>query len=811
MDLPAAHRSGFLRRPLLLALLLLAPLAQAAPPPRIEAFTAGMQRDDGFLPLYWDAASGHVYLEIPKAGTEALFFTTLAQGAGSNDAGLDRGQISRTRQVRFERVGTKLLLLQPNLEFRADSDDAEQQRVVQQSFASSVLYGFTLAANSGERLLVDATDFVLQDGHGVAAALKHRDQGDFKVDPSRSAVSLDGTKAFERNSELEATLTLVSPNPGRFVQDVTPTPQALTLKERYSFFALPEPGFEPRESLPGDGYSGWDYYDYAAPLGAPLVKHLIARHRLQKQDPAAPVSDAVRPIVYYIDRGAPPVIRQALLDGARWWAQAFEAAGYRNAFRVEILPPGADPLDGRYNIIQWVDRQTRGWSYGYSVADPRTGEIIKGNVTLGALRARYDYLIAEGLLSPYADPAQVPDAMEQMALARLRQLAAHELGHTLGLSHNHIASSEGRSSVMDYPAPLALLGADGTIDLSQAYAVGIGAWDKVSIAYGYQDFPKGTDERAALARMLTDARGRGLHFLADQDARADDTAHPDVNQWVNGTDNAAELRRVMQLRAHALARFGENAIRPGQPLATLEEALVPLYLFHRYQTKAAATALGGQLYTYAVRGDGQIATRTVPARQQREALAAVLETLAPAQLTLSPALLARLPPRPLGYERHRELFPRDTGITFDALSPAASASQLTIGLLLNPERAARLVEQQVLDPSLPGFGDVLDALDDAVFRGKTANAYEQQIRYTQQTIFAQQLIALAAGAGMPQVRAYAGLRLAMLRERLAGAGGGSQSERAQRHLLLDMIARHERRTPADKADAVPAIPPGAPL
>ncbi|MFT4046039.1 MAG: zinc-dependent metalloprotease [Solimonas sp.] len=806
----AGHRRALLIS-LALGLLCAAPFVHAAAPPKIETFTAGMKHEDGFLPVYWDDAGGRVYLEVPGSGTQALFFTTIAQSIGSNDIGIDRGQISRTKLVRFDRVGAKVLMTQLNAGFRAVTDDEPEQLAVEQSFASSVLYGFTVAASSGERLLVDATDFVLQDHHGVIAALKRSSQGDFKLDPSRSAISLAGTKAFARNSELEGTITLAAVGaPGPYVKDVVPTPEALTIKERYSFFALPEPGFKPRYSMPGDGYSGWDYDDYATPLGEPLVRHLIARHRLQKKDPSAAVSDAVKPIVYYIDPGAPPLIRQALLEGARWWSQAFEAAGYRNAFKVEMLPEGADPLDGRYNIIQWVHRATRGWSYGYGVIDPRTGEIIKGNVTLGSLRARYDYLIAEGLLSPYSDPQHVPDAMQEMALARLRQLAAHELGHTLGLSHNHLGSSEGRSSVMDYPGPLVKLDGHGGIDLSDAYATGIGEWDKVSIAYGYQDFPAGTDETAALRKILADARARGLHFLADQDARPDNTAHPLANQWDNGTDAAAELRRAMQVRRVALQRFDENAIRVGQPMATIEEALVPLYLYHRYQAKAAATALGGQLYSYAVRGDGQLPTQPVPAAQQRDALAALLETLAPAQLTLSPQLLAQLPPRPLGYDFHRELFARHTGITFDALGPATAASELTIGLLLNGDRAARLVEQQALDARQPGFAQVLDAIDHTVFGSRAANGYERQVLFVEQTVFVQQLMRLA-GDAMAQVRGHAGVELVALRERLAAARGGDDAERAQRYSLLDMMARFERRTPTDQADALPTIPPGPPL
>ncbi|NKF22861.1 zinc-dependent metalloprotease [Solimonas marina] len=808
MTHPVVRRQVSLLGAAVLGLALLASPAAQAATPSIDKFTSGMQHQDGFLPLYWDADSGHIYMEVPKAGTEALFFTTIAQGIGSNDIGVDRGQISRTKLVRFDRIGDKLMLTALNEAFRADTDDEGVKLGVEQSFADSTLFGFKIAAQSGDHLLIDATNFVLQDGHGVIERLKRSHQGDFKVDPSRSAIAMDGTKAFEKNSELTGTLTLAANNPGNFVRDVAEGPSALTIKERYSFFELPPPGFKPRVDLPGDGYTGWDYVDYGAPLGEPMVKHYIARHRLEKKDPTAAISDPVKPIVYYIDSAAPAVIRAALLRGASWWNQAFTAAGYRNAFQVKVLPKGADALDGRYNIIQWVSRLTRGWSYGYGVIDPRDGEIIKGNVTLGALRVRYDYMMAEGLLSPYTDPDHPSTEAEKMALARLSQLAAHELGHTLGLTHNHMGSTEGRSSVMDYPAPLVKLDDNGNVDLSDAYAVGIGDWDKVTIDYGYQDFPQGTDEKAALTKILADARDHGLHFLGDQDSRADSTASPPSNQWVNGTDNVAELKHAMKVRAAGLKKFGEDAIRGGQPMATIEEALVPLYLYHRYQAKAAATMLGGQIYTYAVRGDGQLPTKPVPADQQRAALAALIDTLAPSQLTLSPKLLSELPPRPQGYRWNRELFTRTTGITFDPLAPAAAASQLTIGLLLNPDRVARLSTQHAVDDKQLSLLDVMDAIDKAAFDGKADGSYEDAIREQQQTIFVTQLLKLATESSSSQVRADAEYKLGQIEDRLSSAKKGDAAQRAG---LLSMLKRYDDGTLDVSKLPEPTIPPGAPI
>jgi hypothetical protein len=751
-------------------------------PATIASQTAGAQKLPGYFNLYWDAKQGKLWLEIDKWSTEFLYQSSLPAGIGSNDIGLDRGQLGATRIVRFERSGPKVLLLQSNLDYRAVSNDPDERRAVHDSFAESALWGFTVAAEEDGRVLVDATDFFLRDAHHVPETLHRTKQGAYHLDATRCALYMPRTKNFPLNTEVEATLTFAGDEPGEWVKQVTPSPESITVREHHSFVQLPAPGYKPRVYDPRASFFAVSYLDYATPVSEPIVKRFIVRHRLEKKNPAAAVSEAVQPIVYYLDRGAPEPIRSALLEGARWWNQAFEAAGYKNAFRVELMPEDADPMDLRYNVIQWVHRSTRGWSYGEGVTDPRTGEIIKGHVSLGSLRVRQDYLIAEGLLAPYEKGKPASPKMQEMALARLRQLAAHEVGHTLGLQHNYSASTVNRSSVMDYPPPLVTLGADGVPDVANAYAIGIGEWDKVSIAWGYQDFAPGVDEHAALNKILSDAFGRGLRYLTDQDARPPGSSSSVAHLWDSGPNAVDELDRLMKVRAAALRRFGENNIREGAPLATIEDVLVPIYMLHRYQVEAASKFVGGMDYTFALRGDGETATQIIPAAEQRRALAAVLATLKPEVLALPESLLRTIPPRPPEYERGREDFKIRTSPAFDALAPAESAAQHTLQFLFNPERAARLVEFHARDAGNPSFEEVIDAIFTATWKAPRGGGYEAEIAHVVDNVALYDLMVLAANEkAAGQVRAIALLKLDELRRWLAAPEQQSlKNDNAQR-------------------------------
>jgi len=792
---------------------------EAGQTPTIAEKTAGAQKLPGYFNLYWDAKQGKLWLEIDKWGSEFLYQSGLSAGMGSNDIGLDRGQLGSRGIVRFERSGPKALLIQENLEYRAVSGDPYERRAVHDSFAESALWGFKVEAEEKDQALVDATDFFLRDAHGIPAALRRTKQGAYRLDAARCAIYLPLTKNFPLNTEVEATLTFAGDEPGRWVRDVTPSPESITVREHHSFVQLPPPGYKPRAYDPRSSFFGPSYMDYATPISEPIVKRFIARHRLEKKDPRAAVSEAVQPIVYYLDRGAPEPIRSALLEGARWWNQAFEAAGYKNAFRVELMPEGADSMDLRYNVIQWVHRATRGWSYGAAVIDPRTGEIIKGHVTLGSLRVRQDFLIAEGLLAPYEKGKPGAAKAQEMALARLRQLAAHEVGHTLGLMHNYSASTVNRSSVMDYPPPYVKLpdragagGADGAPDLSAAYATGIGEWDKVSIAFGYQDFAPGTNEAAALNKILLDAYARGLRYLTDQDARPAGSSSSVAHLWDSGTNAVDELNRLMQVRGAALQRFGENNIREGAPLATLEDVLVPLYLLHRYQVEAASKLVGGMDYTFALRGDGQTPTQIVAPAEQRRALAAVLATLKPEVLALPEPLLKMIPPRPPDYERGREHFKIHTSPTFDALAPAEAAAQHTLQFLFNPERAARLVEFHARNAESPGLQEVLDAILAATWKtphtegsmGQIANAVDMVVLYD--------LMALAANDhATDEVRAIARLELHELNGWLKTPVPGRPAMTDQAHVFFasSQIEQFEKDPKRIELTA-PADPPDGP-
>jgi len=736
--------------------------------PSIEEKTKTLDKTEGYFDYYWDEDAGKLWLEVDTYNTEFLYVNSLTAGIGSNDIGLDRGQLGDDRVVYFDKRGPKVLLVQPNYDYRAITDNKLEKKSVKEAFAQSVLWGFEVAAQSGNTVLIDLTDFLLRDAHGVSDRLKSQSEGNYSVDKSRSVLYKEATMNFPENTEFEALLTFKGNPSGRYLRTVVPSSEAITVRQHHSFIKLPDDNYEPRVFDPRSGFFGISYQDYATPIEENLVKRFISRHRLEKKNPDAEVSEAVEPIVYYLDNGTPEPVRSALLDGARWWAQAFEAIGYKNAYRVEIMPEDAHPMDVRYNVIQWVHRSTRGWSYGASVRDPRTGEIIKGHVSLGSLRVRQDFLIAEGLLAPYVNGDEDDPRMLEMALARIRQLSAHEVGHTIGIAHNFAASTNNRASVMDYPHPLIKMNG-GQIDLNDAYDTGIGEWDKVAVAYGYQDFPDDVNEKEALNNILEEAAGEGLLYISDQDARPQGGAHPKAHLWDNNENAITELDRMMDIREKVLRDFGEANIENGEPLAKLEDVLVPMYLMHRYQVEAAVKLIGGLDYTYKLRGDNQQGPELVPAQTQRQAIQSMLNTLSPEALAVPEHLLELIPPRPSGIFPTRELFSGNTGPSLDAIGIANTTADMIAGLMLNPWRANRLIENHARSNDNPSLEFLIDELLAISWQDESPDGYLGSVHRALKYAVLDNLLELAkSGQANEPTKAVVHHKLTELQSELAG-------------------------------------------
>ncbi|WP_422861217.1 zinc-dependent metalloprotease [Flagellimonas sp. W118] len=769
--------------------------------------TKSFQKFNGYFNFYYDDATDKVFLEVNELEKDFLYVNSLSSGIGSNDIGLDRGQLGNGRVVFFSKAGNKLLLVQPNLKFRAITQNALEKKSVEQAFAKSVLHGFKIEEESKGNYLIDISDFLMRDAHGVSNRLKNTKQGSYSLDASKSAFAFERTKAFPKNVEFDVTLTFKGNPEGDWIRSVAPTPSLVTVAQHHSLIELPDDGYEKREFDPRSGSNLFSYYDYSTPVQEPILKRFITRHRLKKKNPNADVSEAVEPIIYYLDNGTPEPVRSALLDGGRWWNQAFEAIGYKDAFQLKILPDDADPLDVRYNVIQWVHRSTRGWSYGMSVKDPRTGEIMKGHVSLGSLRIRQDFLIAQALMDkPFAERNDNYQPMLEMALARIRQLSAHEIGHTLGFAHNFAASANGRASVMDYPHPQFTLEGD-KISFNNAYDTNIGEWDKVTVAYSYSDFANNTDEKEALNGILAKAQADGLRYISDQDARPRGGAHALAHLWDNGRNPSQELENVLKIRKIAIDNFSMDNIRKGEPNSVLEDVFAPLYFFHRYQTEAVSKLIGGLDYNYAVKGDGQRTVYPISQTSQENALKTILNTLNAKTIAIPKEKLELFPPRAIGYGKSRESFKGRSGVAFDALSASETAADMSLGLLLHPERASRLIQQKSLDKDQIGLSELFEKLIEGTIQETHKDAYLNEVQQTINFRVLYHIMNLAAHKEVhPQVNATANKTLKSLKVYLLSNGRNS--------IAAEMVRRIDAFTKSPgsfKVIPAPKIPDGSPI
>ncbi|UUL83811.1 zinc-dependent metalloprotease [Sphingomonas qomolangmaensis] len=794
----------------------------------IPAHAQSQQTAPTLLPVRANPADGRVLFTLPAADADGvsgrfLYATALRTGLGSADLRLDRGMLGGEQIIAFRRIGEKVAVTFENHRFRATGDTkvAEGGRT---SFPFSIV-AMLEVVDTGDRgpLVVDMTPFLTRDVIGIADTLNRGAPAGaspggagggggggrgFRLAEGLSAVDTASVKAFPDNIEIDALQTYQTETPGREVERLSPEPRQTSFVVHHSFIRLPAPGYTARAFDIRSAAGGNQYYDYGTPLGAPVVQQVANRFRLEKTDPAAARSPVKKPIVFYIDRAAPEPIRTALMEGVNYWTRAFDAAGLVGAFRAELLPEDADPLDVRYNMVNWSNRLTRGWSYGGGIVDPRTGEIVKGNVVIGALRVRQDMIIFEGLVGTAGNGSGGPQDPVRASLDRIRQLGAHEVGHAIGIMHNFAASTQERASVMDYPGPRLKL-TDGRIDLSDAYAPPGGKWDDFTVDWLYADPAPGIDPDAAARAKAKAAMASGMRFITDVDGRSADAASSWGSMWDDGADPVAHLRQTLAVRRVALTNFGPAVLRQDEPLSNLRRKFVPVWLLHRYAAEAAGKLIGGIDYSYAVAGDGQPPAIPVAADVQLAAIDAMLATLSADTLTVPAALVMPLSSATTARDDPQytqEIFRTSGAAAFDPLVAADVAAQVTLGSLLAPARLARMVEQHRRDPSLPGLDTLFDRLEAAAIAPRQ-DAVGRRIAF--RTVMS---MARAGRDPMasPEVAAAIGDRL----QRLATSFGqrGSGEDAAWRRHLATLLADDERlERELDKMPATPPVPPGMPI
>ena len=700
----------------------------------VSSFSFSQETDyEGFMNFSYNNDSGKIILEINKLDSEFMYINSLSRGVGNNDLGLDRGQLGDSRVVYFTKRGNKILLIQPNLRYVSNSSNYLENKAVKEAFARSVLFGFDIIKKKKDSYIIDITSFLIRDAHGVSQRLRYSNSGSYTLNKSMSAIDLDRTKAFPKNIEFDVLLTFTGNPSGNLVRSVTPTASNLTVNQHHSFVELPDNNYKKRKFDPRSGSNPFIVYDYSTPIDDKLEQRFIVRHRLNKKYPKQEISEPVEPIVYYIDNGTPEPVKSALIEGGNWWNQAFESAGYKDAFRIEVLPEDADPMDVRYNLIQWIHRSTRGWSYGASIVDPRTGEIIKGQVSLGSLRVRQDYMILSGLIDNPND-IKNKSLIKKTSLDRIRQLSAHEIGHTLGFAHNYISSANNRSSVMDYPHPKIDI-VNGNINIDNAYSKNIGDWDKVSVRYAYTDFQENENEDVKLNDIIEEAVNKGLYFLSDSDSRPVGSANPFSHLWDNGEFPYKELNKLLKVRDLALKNIDLDNLVDGEPYDRIEDILVPIYMLHRYQIESAAKAIGGVDYLYFVKNKNNDKVKFVDSKLQKESLKSLLNVLNPKNLVLPNNLIQILSPRSFRNPRTRENFESNTGVTFDYINASSSIINHTLTFLLNPQRINRIYQQNMFGEKILMLDDYLTIISNSIFSNNRMSPYESSINKNTSSLF----------------------------------------------------------------------------